>query len=291
MNNLATLFEEKERLRSPESYFHGVSLDQELLPDNLVCFMHDYSLLNQSATQYCFHHRFFIVFPVKGEGVLGVGRNFFKLKPGRAMLVFPFQLHFFPAIEKDAEWLILSFESSDRWLTSLKDKVVKVDSEFIEKGAEAALLYLSTIKNEEGDSLKLVEIYRDLLKTLLVAPASDDEQEFSPKWEKAYRIMRKIDAFVEANIQGDISATAIAEHFKLAKNYLAALFKSNFGITLGQYVTSLKVQKATELLLNTEMQMVEIAEAAGFDNPVSFNRAFKRLMRFPPGKYRSMFSK
>ncbi len=291
MSDLEKLFEQKNKLRNPQSYFQGVTLDRDFIPDNLVCFMHDYSQLHQNSTQYFIHHRFLIVIPLKGEGVMGIERDFFKLKPGRALLVFPFQLHFFPATDEDAEWLILSFESGDKWLKPLKNQICKVSPLFLERAAEASLLYLSVMKDNSNDRLRLIELFRGLLQEMLSSSFCDEKIDLSPKWQRAYNILRKVDQFVEKNIKGDISATAIAEHFKLAKNYLAALFKSNFGITLGQYVTNLKVQKATELLLNTDMQMIEIAEESGFDNPVSFNRAFKRLMRFPPGKYRAMFSK
>ncbi|MGL4855066.1 MAG: helix-turn-helix transcriptional regulator, partial [Lentisphaeria bacterium] len=199
-------------------------------------------------------------------------------------------LHFFPSVHPEVQWLIITFEMESGGLLHLKDSVKHVSKDFRQLAASCALSYKE--EDERDSNLDLIFQFSQLISSFSSKPAENTLQAFEdPKWERAHEILNKVNEFVEANISKDISASAIADDFNLAKNYLGSLFRENFGITLGQYVTNLKIQKATELLLLTDFSMNEVALRSGFDNPISFNRAFKRIMQFPPAKYRTLVKK
>ncbi|WP_458785134.1 helix-turn-helix domain-containing protein [Vallitalea sediminicola] len=52
------------------------------------------------------------------------------------------------------------------------------------------------------------------------------------------------------------------------------------------YTTSLKIEKAKDLLVSTKMTINQIAEEVGYNNVTSFIRRFKQLIGTTPGRYR-----
>ncbi|MGL4854760.1 MAG: hypothetical protein ACRC37_05865, partial [Lentisphaeria bacterium] len=100
MDYLKRILSKKSQFRSPTSgsYFIGRRLNVGLVPDNVIVFMHDADQLSNISDIYTFHHRHVLIVPLLGEGIVGVDRNFHKLHPGNAMLILPYQLHFFPSV-------------------------------------------------------------------------------------------------------------------------------------------------------------------------------------------------
>jgi AraC-like DNA-binding protein len=70
-------------------------------------------------------------------------------------------------------------------------------------------------------------------------------------------------------------------------NYLNILFKKEFGKTLYQYMTSVRMEHAKHFLETTENSISDIATLVGYPNANSFSRAFRRRAHMTPNKYRS----
>jgi AraC-like DNA-binding protein len=68
--------------------------------------------------------------------------------------------------------------------------------------------------------------------------------------------------------------------------YLGAVFKSNLGITLGEYINRVRFERAEELLTYTDDAVYSIAEACGFRTPEHFSKKFKSRFGISPNKWR-----
>lgn len=64
-------------------------------------------------------------------------------------------------------------------------------------------------------------------------------------------------------------------------------FKKYTGMTPTGYVTGLKLNKAKELLLNTDLSVTDVAFSCGFDDAFYFSNFFKKHMTVSPAKYRN----
>ncbi|XHR27181.1 MAG: helix-turn-helix domain-containing protein [Chthoniobacteraceae bacterium] len=76
----------------------------------------------------------------------------------------------------------------------------------------------------------------------------------------------------------------------LSPEYLCRVFKQCFGVSVMHYLTSCRLQKAEELLLNSSKNCTEIAEAIGFESVHSLSRIFHKMKGIPPMRYRQMHS-
>lgn len=80
----------------------------------------------------------------------------------------------------------------------------------------------------------------------------------------------------------------VADTFYVTPSYLCRSFKKLTGCTLIQYINTLKLQYACELLRKTEKPVTEIALDCGFHSAMYFCKVFKSMMNITPTEYRKM---
>lgn len=85
-----------------------------------------------------------------------------------------------------------------------------------------------------------------------------------------------------------LSIDRLASQAGFSRNHFARLFRQQFGQAPGQYHTTLRMQRARQLLSTTSGSITEIAESLGFDSIYSFSRAFKRETGLSPMFYRQL---
>ena len=85
---------------------------------------------------------------------------------------------------------------------------------------------------------------------------------------------------------GDISIPWIAKQISISPAYLQRLFKAETGLTIMEYVSSMRLNKAKSLLRNTELSMVDIAVNVGLGSRQRLTQLFTEQEGMPPGEYR-----
>ena len=84
----------------------------------------------------------------------------------------------------------------------------------------------------------------------------------------------------------DIFAQNIAEKFGITERYVYMIVRECTGKSLCHYIESLRIKKATDLLLSTDLSVDEIADVCGFNARNTFYRAFKNHCGVSPGQFR-----
>ena len=74
-------------------------------------------------------------------------------------------------------------------------------------------------------------------------------------------------------------------HFSMTLTNLSQYFKNQTGQTVIDYTTNLRMEKAKELLISTELGLNDIPLQVGYLNVSSFIRRFKQLTGLTPGQY------
>lgn len=85
----------------------------------------------------------------------------------------------------------------------------------------------------------------------------------------------------------DISLDALAHRVYLSKGYLSAIFKKETSLSVVQYITMLRMQKAQILLTQSSMKISDICTATGYHDLSYFCLTFKRFFGITAAKFRS----
>ena len=94
--------------------------------------------------------------------------------------------------------------------------------------------------------------------------------------QSATKIVRDALNYIKKHYNENISLTDVAEHVNVNKSYLCDVFKKEQKVTILQYMTNLRIEKAKELLLHTDMKMYEISVEVGYNDYTYFSQIFKR---------------
>jgi AraC-like DNA-binding protein len=92
--------------------------------------------------------------------------------------------------------------------------------------------------------------------------------------------------FIEEHSGEELSLRKVAKAVNIHPNYLSERFKQVTGMNFVEYVAHVRFQKACELLEHGDLQISDIAFAAGFQSLSQFNRVFKRLAGKSPTQVR-----
>lgn len=92
--------------------------------------------------------------------------------------------------------------------------------------------------------------------------------------------------FINHNYTKDISIKDISKQLNLNPSYISQLFKKETGSTYVKYLTQLRIEKAKDLLQNTNFSLSEICDQIGYNDYFYFLKTFKKYEGMSPSKYR-----
>lgn len=109
---------------------------------------------------------------------------------------------------------------------------------------------------------------------------------FLKKLNKNKDISEQIMEFINQNYMYDISVTTLSETFDITPNYLSSLFHRKTSMKLVDYVAKVRVNKAQNLLAQTDLSVNDICEAVGYHSYRYFTKLFKNINGLSPSGYR-----
>jgi len=101
----------------------------------------------------------------------------------------------------------------------------------------------------------------------------------------AWKIRRLVE-FIEENLEGNLTLEALAGEVQISPLYLPRAFKSAVGQSPHQYVLTRRLERARNLLRNTDNPIVEVALSSGFSSQSHLSNWFLRTVGISPAAYR-----
>ena len=93
--------------------------------------------------------------------------------------------------------------------------------------------------------------------------------------------------YIEENFQNpNLNLQTMADDFHMNSNYLSRVFKSETGNTFTDYLCTIRINKAKQLIIDTESLIDDISEQVGICSRRTFNRLFKKIVGVSPAMYR-----
>ncbi|QGH36221.1 helix-turn-helix domain-containing protein [Gracilibacillus salitolerans] len=96
-------------------------------------------------------------------------------------------------------------------------------------------------------------------------------------------------AFIHENYDYEIKVQDLAKVVHLHPSYLHRIFKQTMKITINEYITKVRIDKAKMLLVNTDIPVTEISNYVGINTSQYFSNIFKKYTGLSPSKYREYF--
>lgn len=96
----------------------------------------------------------------------------------------------------------------------------------------------------------------------------------------------KLKQYLYDHFSEELNLTRISREFYLTPSYLCEIFKKYTGCTITGYLLKIRMEKASDILLHTDLSLVEIAAQVGYSDYNYFSRLFKRYFNISPNSFR-----
>nr|WP_252893170.1 AraC family transcriptional regulator [Lentilactobacillus otakiensis] len=167
--------------------------------------------------------------------------------------------------------LPLQFEVSDF------DKVFILANQILDMAKSD---YFTSIGTDYFLTSLIIELSQEYFTSIISTPLSEEEARIDG-----------IKEWIRSNLTDKLRVGDVADHFELNPHYLVRIFKQQTGQTVIQFINGLKLQKARELLLRTNLPIKQIASMAFFPDEKRFMKVFKENGFLTPSEYRRGYTK
>lgn len=144
-------------------------------------------------------------------------------------------------------------------------------------------LYTTASSDSYVRDMKINSILSNLL-TLLMED-SWNPNEIADKQKE----IRKVRMYLEENYSSKVSLDTLSSLFYIDKFYLCSQFKEQYGVSVMDYLISVRITEAKKLIRFTDKTMDEIANSVGINGAAYFSRLFKKVEGVNPSEFRKMW--
>ncbi len=157
------------------------------------------------------------------------------------------------------------------------------------------------ITSLEGDPNEILE--EEIKKAILISWECEDRESFgnvlrciltktldfkdSQSGLKYGNLIKKARDYIEEHFgHEDISLKFVADYVGLSPNHFSSIFSQEMGETFIEYLTNVRVNKAKDMLINTNKKLSDIAYSVGYSESHYFSAIFKKYCKITPREYR-----
>lgn len=229
-------------------------------------------------------HYFILHYVIKGNGVIDVDGKKYPFKAGDIFLVPPNIKVAYSADKIDpCEYYWVAYNGLMAAELTIKAGL-NTNNIFVitPKHSEKIHALLKDMNDMTSDYSNVVYSSLGNLYVLFSYLISTDDEAISN--EKSH--VRKAIEYLELHYQENLKINDLCKLLLLDRTYLYRLFKSQTGLSIKEYLTDLRIEKAKELLISTNQPVHLVSSLVGYANTLSFSNAFKLKEGMTPGSYR-----
>lgn len=215
---------------------------------------------------------------VHGNGILHICGKQFSLCKGDLFFTFP-SVPFFIESKDDFEYIYISYIGiraniiMDKFNISYENCVFNNMNEVID-------LWKNSISF--SDSVSDLRSEGILLYTLSII----GERLASEETENNYEAIKKIKNYIDLNFQNpDLSISKISSEMLYNEKYISSMFKKHFKQGISNYITTIRIQYACELINKGLKNISDISLLCGYKDPLYFSKTFKKIIGIPPREH------
>lgn len=233
---------------------------------------------------------YIIHFVKQGNGTLEINGEIFNVKPNEAFLlrpnsltictadpVNPWQLYFFAFNGEFAEYLV------EKTVFCKNRVIIKYnDNDICDTISDIAL----ELYEKHSSQIHNLEL---LFKMLSFFEGENSHSTLDQTSHKQYyQYVYTAKKYISMNFANNIKVSDIASHLNINRSYLYKIFKKITGISIEEYIVSVKINEARRLLDETNLSIDEITSIIGYCSSAAFYKAFKQQTGLTPKQYKEM---
>lgn len=216
-----------------------------------------------------------------GRGFLEVNNNIYEINAGDTFLIFPnVEVFYYPDKKNPWEYIWIDFNGEEA--TRLVSMTGFTKDSPIVRGKYEIEDYFY-IFDETTSPMVKKERYRAKLHLLLTYYF---EEKIKDNTENEY-IDKAIEYIKDNYWKSKFNVTSIVNYINIDRSYLFRLFKKTTGMSMVNYLTELRIQKACNFLSMTDLSIKSVAYSVGYEDPLYFSRIFRKIMLVSPSDYRN----
>ena len=151
--------------------------------------------------------------------------------------------------------------------------------------------FLKTMPTKMSEQEKMIEYIFQAnefgkIESLLRTYAELVIDEFENEASSSNRVIYQVKQYIDLHYFEDLKLSNLAEQVYLSANYLSNIFTKHTGSSLNKYIKEVRLAKARELLLSTNMKISDVGRRVGYDNTSYFIKKFQEKYGMTPEKYR-----
>jgi two-component system response regulator YesN len=100
------------------------------------------------------------------------------------------------------------------------------------------------------------------------------------------KILTETCKYIQENFHKNITIKELANNVSLSPSYFLKMFKKNANTTPTEYIISIRLSNAKQLLTESNLTVAQIAELCGFNDASYFSYYFRRRFGMKPSEYR-----
>ena len=163
------------------------------------------------------------------------------------------------------------------------DDIFAIDGRFLTSSGGTVTLDMMLYLIAEVEGRDLASLISDQFNHPRIR-RQDDVQRMAP--EERFGIKNAKLGFVvrrmEATLGDPVEISELAESVALSLRQLERLFHASLGKSPSKFYIDLRMSRARELLIDTELSVAEIADICGYESPSHFSRFYRRIFKESP---------
>lgn len=228
-----------------------------------------------------FHKSFELLYVVSGNTPVRIGSIQYELTQGDLLLLPPYAIHTFSISESSQVWV--GTFSADYIQAFAKKHEDTLYTPFRCDPDIEALLKERLFQNHMPD--------RYMAKGCLYLVCDQCRRYAQEATRVDFNRILQITQMVDDHLTENITMDQVAQELNYEYHYLSRLFHQLFGMNFRDFVNLHRVERACQLLTETETDIAQVALECGFQTVRSFNRVFRSIMLQTPSQYRTQAQK
>lgn len=139
-----------------------------------------------------------------------------------------------------------------------------------------------TVEYMEAD--KLCEVIEEIVDTVVSEPKGE-------LGSSIREVVKKAVVYINEQFFEELSLAFLSNHFGVESSYFSKVFRQETGESLMIYIAGKRIEKAKEYMLDSTINLTEIAFMVGYDDYTYFNKVFRKMTGMSPRDYRGSLHK